>query len=157
MNMLIVEDDVVLGRAIARMLAGQGHRCRVASSITSAVRALATKRPDYLLADYELGGGCTGVDLAGWARGSYDVPIIIMTGYGAAAARAELDDAGMPDVPILPKPFSMDELAGRMIANDNGRWPARKLRTRSRGFSVVAAPRRSRGRRTSERQAPPLE
>jgi DNA-binding response OmpR family regulator len=156
MNMLIVEDDVVLGRAISRMLTGHGHRCRVASSITSAVRALATKRPDYLLADYELGVGCTGVDLAGWARGAYDLAVIVMTGYGAEAARAELDDAGMPDVPILPKPFSIDELAGRLIANDNGRWPARRRRTKSRGFSVVPEPRPSQGPYT-EAPSPPLD
>ena len=144
MKMLIVEDDVVLGRAIARMLMARGHRCRVASSVTSAVRALATRRPDFLLADYDLGAGCTGVDLAGWVRGSYDIPVIIMTGHEAGSARAQLDDAGMTDVRILAKPFSLDELAGKLIANDNGRRPpARRKRKSSRAIPAAGDPRLS--------------
>jgi DNA-binding response OmpR family regulator len=141
MKLLIVEDDVVLGRAIARMLMARGHRCRVASSVTSAVRSLATKRPDFLLTDYDLGAGCTGVDLAGWVRASFDIPVIVMTGHEAGAARAQLDDAGLADVRILPKPFSQDELAGKLIANDNGRRPpARRKRSGSRPIPGAGDP-----------------
>jgi DNA-binding response OmpR family regulator len=133
MKMLIVEDDVALGRAIARMLLARGHRCRVASSVTSAVRALATRRPDFLLADYDLGAGCTGVDLASWVRGSYDIPVILMTGHDGETARAHLAAVGLTDVRLLAKPFSSDELVGKLIANDNGRRPPiRRRRSKSR-------------------------
>jgi DNA-binding NtrC family response regulator len=130
MNILIVDDDAILGRAVARLLAHLGHAGRAVSSVEAALRALAEAPPDLLLTDFDLGSGCTGVDLVGWTRNGYQIPAVIMTGHDLADVRAALAAAGLTDVSLLPKPFSLDALSAALPANDNGC----RVRGTRRGF-----------------------
>ena len=65
MNILIVEDEVLLGLLLAEALADVGHRVLgVAGSRAEAVALMDGKNPDLALVDIELRGGDSGIDLA---------------------------------------------------------------------------------------------
>jgi len=111
MNVLIVDDDVLLARALARALGKVGHTCQIASSVDSAVALVATERPSLVLTDLDLGGAGDGVDLAAWLRhAGVRVPIVMMTGSDVELARIELARAGLDEVDVLAKPFPLRRL-----------------------------------------------
>jgi two-component system, response regulator PdtaR len=65
MDILIVEDEVLLGLLLAEALAEVGHRVLgVAASRAEAVALVAGKNPDLALVDIELRGGDSGIELA---------------------------------------------------------------------------------------------
>lgn len=106
MRVLIVDDDMVVSRALSRVLRSLGHETRCACSVDDALHAL-VERPDLLLVDYDLGDSCSGVDLATWAIAAYQVSVVLITGHAVDWVRAELIHAGLSDVEVLPKPFSI--------------------------------------------------
>jgi two-component system response regulator GlrR len=111
MNVMIVDDDVLLSRALSRALEASGHSCLTASSVEGALHVLATNRPALVLTDLDLGGAGDGVDLARWLRGSgVTVPIVMMTGSDVELARRELSRAGLDGIEVLPKPFALRRL-----------------------------------------------
>jgi two-component system response regulator GlrR len=124
MNVLIVDDDVLLARALARALNKMGHTCRTATSVDSAVTVIAAERPSLVLTDLDLGGAGDGVDLACWIRhAGLRVPIVIMTGSDVGLARVELARAGLDEIDVLAKPFPLR----RLIAVLAERRPAARL------------------------------
>jgi DNA-binding response OmpR family regulator len=125
MNILIVDDDRTLGRAIARLLGHLGHQCRSVTAVELALQELAREPPDVLLTDFDLGTGCDGIDLAGWTRNGYQIPTVIMTAHDQEEVLEQLAAAGLPDVPLLAKPFRLERLEAVLPANDNSRHGAR--------------------------------
>jgi two-component system response regulator GlrR len=111
MNVLIVDDDVLLARALARALSKLGHACRTATSVDSAVSLVALHRPGLVLTDLDLGGAGDGIDLACWLRhAEISVPIVIMTGSDVELTRVELARAGLDEIDVLAKPFPLRRL-----------------------------------------------
>ncbi len=105
-RVLIVEDEVLLRRIIARNLAGRGLDVREADSAEAAVNAIAEERPDLLLLDINL------PDRTGWnvprelnLRDS-GVPTIVMSAVRARPSR--LDE--FRPLAYLPKPFPLESL-----------------------------------------------
>jgi DNA-binding response OmpR family regulator len=123
MSILIVDDDVMMGRAVLRALECLGYVGRAVSTIDDALRSLAADRPGILLTDFQLGDGGDGVDLATWARNAYGVPAVLMTAHEPGPVRAELDAAGLADVEILAKPFSFDELSAKLLVHETDDHP----------------------------------
>jgi two-component system, OmpR family, response regulator QseB len=115
MTVLIVDDDEMMGRSLVRALRRLGHACRVARSVDAALRALAIERPDLLLTDFDLAECCTGADLACWSRNAFHVPVVLMTAHDPARVHDELVGVGMADIDVLSKPFSIDDLASRLL------------------------------------------
>ena len=118
MNVLIVDDDLSLGRSLARVLARLGHTVRTASSIEDALALLATRHAGVLLTDISLGEDWDGIDLACWAANAYGTPIVVMTGGDRELARARLVHAGLKGVSVLPKPISIEALVEELAWND---------------------------------------
>ena len=114
MNVLIVDDDIQLGRSLARVLTRLGHDVKTASSIEQALRLLATEHPGVLLTDISLGDDCDGVDLACWAAYAYGTPIVVMTGGDRGAALSRLQRAGLRGISVLPKPVSLETLVDEL-------------------------------------------
>ena len=104
---LVVEDDVLLARAIARELAPSSERMLVAHTLEKA-RALLDEAPDLITLDIELGDE-SGLELARLAAQRRPCPqIVAMTGKATPEDAFELASLGVRA--MLSKPFDLDSL-----------------------------------------------
>jgi two-component system response regulator QseB len=114
MRILIVEDDPLLGDALAAGLRQVGHVVDCFGDGARADAALAGAAYDALVLDLGLPGGDGMVWLGRWrARGS-TVPVLILTARDGVEQRVAGLDAGADD--YLVKPITIDELAARLRA-----------------------------------------
>ena len=105
MDILIVEDEVVIARAMASALESRGHAVRIAGS---AEQALAQPRPDVLIADMQL-GGLSGIDLLiEYRRQGISPRTVFVTGNPTLEACREAFRQGASE--FLSKPFRLEEL-----------------------------------------------
>jgi PAS domain S-box-containing protein len=81
-RILIVEDETIVAKDLAKTLEGLGHTV-VATAISGeeAVASAAQHRPELILMDIRLGGKVDGVDAAGRILQSLSVPIVYTTAY----------------------------------------------------------------------------
>ncbi|HEY3244801.1 MAG TPA: sigma-54 dependent transcriptional regulator [Phycisphaerae bacterium] len=81
---LIVEDDLAHGEAIAEALRSAGHIPRVVSSGNEAIESLQQRPPDVVITDYKLGGQLNGLDVLRAAKRLVpDCEVILITAYGS--------------------------------------------------------------------------
>ena len=108
---LVVEDDTLVRRHVTGLLAGLGYRVLQAAAATSAMELLAANPGVSLLfTDIVMPGGMNGVDLAKKARALRpDLKVLFTSGYTENAV--EKDGRLDPDVDLLSKPYSRDQLA----------------------------------------------
>jgi DNA-binding response OmpR family regulator len=107
-NILVVEDDILLGDLVEVALSRAGYQVSVARNGEQALKIAANHRPDLVLTDIVM-PGITGRDLIRTLREtSPEILAVYMTGYAddAALHRAELDD----NAQLIEKPFSTGEL-----------------------------------------------
>jgi CheY-like chemotaxis protein len=81
-RVLIVEDEIINGMALAETIPGWG--CPVVDLVTSgedAIRASEEHRPDVVLMDINIHGQIDGLTAAREIIGRLGIPVIIMTGY----------------------------------------------------------------------------
>jgi len=105
-SVLIVEDDVDLGQAVAEVIEDEGYECRHARDGIEALAALNLERPDLLLADLIM-PVMSGIDLFARLREhpSYrDIPVIAMTAANDRMLGVKLN------VPVLEKPIDLSAL-----------------------------------------------
>jgi len=109
-SILVVDDDPVVLKLVARVLRRAGAAVTAVSSGREAIRAIADgeARPSILLSDIDM-PGMNGIELAARIRSLRpDVVILLMTGNpdSAAAARAHPDQV----VGVLLKPITVEDL-----------------------------------------------
>jgi DNA-binding response OmpR family regulator len=114
MKVLIVDDDLPLTRVLARLLERCGHGCVTAPTAELALRTLIVARPSMAMVDLELGGGSQGIDLVTWIRSGLRLPVVAMTRGDVNRARLALTRAGLDEVDVLHKPFSLIGLLTKM-------------------------------------------
>ena len=108
---LVVEDDDEVAALVVDMLVQLGHRPTRVSTAAAALGALADGRAvDLLFTDVLMPGGMDGLALAREAaRRRPGVRVLLTTGYtGGGAAATPLG------VPVLRKPYRLDELSGAL-------------------------------------------
>jgi len=121
MRILLIEDDIMVGRALVTGLAQDGHAAdwvRTAGEAHSAWIAPAADLMPYeaVLVDLGLPDG-SGVDLIRQARARQSrCMILIITARGRISDRIAGLDAGADD--YMVKPIDLDELAARLRAVD---------------------------------------
>jgi len=109
-NILIVDDEESICWGLSRLLTGEGHEVRVASSAEDAFEAIPSNRPDLVVLDVRLPGmdGLSAMsrfrDLIG------PVPIVVITAFGTLNTAVAALSEGAFD--YLPKPFDLDQAAG---------------------------------------------
>lgn len=105
---LVVDDDSQVRATIRRALVELGYEVGEAADGESALAALrAAERPALVILDYVM-PGMDGAEVAREiAAIDPDLPVIFSTGHAALRA---LRAAAGEDVPILEKPFTLDEL-----------------------------------------------
>jgi two-component system response regulator HydG len=81
---LIVEDEVAHGEAIAEALKRSQFACRVAKTGKEAVESIRGRPPDVVVTDYQLGGNLTGLDILCEAKKSRaETEVILITAFGS--------------------------------------------------------------------------
>ena len=114
MRVLIVEDDVLLGRALAAGLRQLGHAIDWFGNGADADSALLAAPYDAMVLDLGLPGGDGLVWLRRWRDRGVKLPVLVLTARDGIDQRIAGLDSGADD--YLLKPITIDELAARLRA-----------------------------------------
>ncbi len=112
MNVLLVEDNVDIGDAIAAHVIADGHRVDWCMNLREAARKLMSKTYDLVLLDLRLPDGNGLTLLEDIRSGDGELPVIIMTAQDQQSDRLEGMVRGTND--FLVKPFDLAELSNRI-------------------------------------------
>jgi DNA-binding response OmpR family regulator len=143
MHILLIEDDLALGRALQSVLHNEGHRATWVRLGVDAARLLAESRFDAMLLDLSL-PDVDGIDLLRQLReGGCAVPALVITARDSLEERLRGFDGGADD--YLVKPFEIPELLARLravVRRSTGRaddplWALRDLTLDVRKMSVA--------------------
>jgi two-component system OmpR family response regulator len=114
MDVLIVEDDDVLGKSLTRGLEEAGHRCTWVKSGDKGFALGSAQKCDTIVLDLMLPDR-PGIDvLRGLRAQGVRTPVLILTALGSVEDRVDGLNAGADD--YLVKPFSFPELLARLAA-----------------------------------------
>jgi two-component system CheB/CheR fusion protein len=109
-HILVVEDDPDVRDLLCQLLQDEGHQVSLAPTGQEALDSVADGSfpPDLVVADYNLPGGVTGLQVAAKLRESLPaVPVIIMTGDISTETRQDVTRHGLV---LLTKPVKPSEL-----------------------------------------------
>jgi two-component system, OmpR family, response regulator len=114
MDVLVVEDDEVLGKALRRGLEDAGHRCHWAKNGEKGLSQAAAQKCDAIVLDLLLPDR-PGLEVLREVRSrGIQTPVLILTALGSVEERVAGLNAGADD--YLIKPFSFPELLARLSA-----------------------------------------
>lgn len=114
MRILLIEDDKVIGAAVAEQLESDGHSVDWAMRLDAAADAFASAPFDLLLLDLMLPDGRGISFLKTLRKAGSKVPVMILTALDQISDRIEGLNAGADD--YLVKPFDLAELSARIGA-----------------------------------------
>ncbi|HVV86029.1 MAG TPA: sigma-54 dependent transcriptional regulator [Kofleriaceae bacterium] len=107
-TVLVVDDHVEMARVVAEHLEAADWRCEVADGGAAAVAAMRASMPDLVITDLRM-TGVDGLDVVDAARAiDPEVPVIVMTAFGAIDSAIEAMRRGAWH--YLTKPLRLDEL-----------------------------------------------
>ncbi len=114
-DVLLIEDDHVLGGALAQRLQLEGVAVRWARTCQAAMAELRRSRPSFVVADIRLPDG-SGEDLYRQALPYLGrTPIVFATAFAEVDQAVRLVRAGADD--YLTKPYDVDALVARILAS----------------------------------------
>lgn len=114
MRLLLVEDDILLGKGLKSGLTQAGYQVEWLQDGSHATQALSNEKFDLIVLDLMLPGE-SGMSVLTKARKSgNDTPILLLTARDNVSDRVEGLDKGADD--YLTKPFDLDELCARLRA-----------------------------------------
>jgi two-component system OmpR family response regulator len=140
-RVLVVEDDLVLGRTLVRGLRQAGFEVEIAPSGEAGLQALAERPADVVVLDVVLPGidgfqACRRLRLV-----DSRTPVIMLSARGGVADRVAGLESGADD--YLAKPFSFLELVARVRAQVRRHERRRRETIRVGPLSVDPAARRA--------------
>jgi CheY-like chemotaxis protein len=101
-NVLIVDDDPLLRKALIRIVASRGHSVVEAGNALEAVEILDTQSIHVALIDYELKTSMTGIDVGKHAIRRGATPVIV-SGYPIEVMRPVIEDPLRGFAAVIPK------------------------------------------------------
>jgi two-component system KDP operon response regulator KdpE len=113
-NILVVDDEPEILRAVRGGLAAQGYNVATAVNGEEALLKASTAAPDLVILDVMLPGGMDGLEVCRRLREWTQVPIIMLSARNQERQKVAALDIGADD--YLTKPFGMDELTARVRA-----------------------------------------
>ena len=129
---IVIDDDLVICKAMSNLLAGWGHDVITAISGEQAMQCLATcpVRPDLIICDYRLQDGENGIALIEQVRSEYNetIPAMLITGDTGPDRLAEAQASGLL---LLHKPVSNSKLRaaiGNLIATAEAKTGSSSVR-----------------------------
>jgi two-component system response regulator HydG len=114
---LIVEDEVAHGEAIAEALQNSNYACNVVESAEDALASMKRRAPDVVITDYKLRGARDGMDVLRDAkRISPDAEVLLITAYGSEelAREALSQDSEIRAYDYLIKPIDIGVLRDKV-------------------------------------------
>ncbi|MBW7982789.1 two-component system response regulator PmrA [Enterobacillus tribolii] len=114
MKLLIVEDDELIQRGLAKAMENEGYACDCAASAAAANAFMQAGRYSMVILDLGLPDQDGASLLRQWRRAGTDLPVLILTARDAVEDRVDGLDAGADD--YLIKPFALVELQARVRA-----------------------------------------
>ena len=120
-TIIVVEDDLDIGRSTTRFLAGSGYRALHAVDGKGLDRLMRDTRPDLIVLDVMLPGE-DGLAICRRLRVTSRVPIVMLTALGEEMDRVVGLELGADD--YVSKPFSPRELLARVraVLRRQGDW-----------------------------------
>jgi two-component system, OmpR family, KDP operon response regulator KdpE len=112
-NVLVVDDEVGLARALAINLRARGYVVTTAHDGATALAAASAHPPHLVILDLGL-PDLDGVDVVRGLRGWLTAPILVLSARHTQQQKVAALDAGADD--YVTKPFGMDELLARVRA-----------------------------------------
>jgi two-component system, OmpR family, response regulator len=114
MDLLLIEDDAVLGRAILQGLTEAGHQCTWVRDGQKGCHEAVSPRFDAVILDLML-PTVSGMEILGRMRSEgVHTPVLMLTALGSVEDRVDGLSAGADD--YLVKPFAFPELLARLQA-----------------------------------------
>ena len=114
MDLLVIEDDPVIGKSLRKGLLESGHGCVWAKEGERGLELAAGQQFDAIILDMML-PGLSGISLLQQLRGGGNrTPVIVLTALGSVEERVEGLNAGADD--YMVKPFALVELMARVEA-----------------------------------------
>ena len=110
-TLLYVDDEALIGKAVARWFARRGHIVHLAHTIDTAKQLIVEHRPDTLFIDVWLGSE-SGFELMSWIEDAHPTlaeRVTFVTGELADATRGDRVWRTLGR-PVLQKPFDFAEL-----------------------------------------------
>jgi len=106
---LIIEDEAILAKTMAKYLGSRGYDVRTVSSGPDGLQSLAAFLPDAVVLDFNLPGGLDGLEMLKRIQ-SFDpgIKVIMVTGQGNVRLAVDAMKAGAYD--YLGKPLVLSEL-----------------------------------------------
>jgi len=114
MHLLLIEDDLDLGRALSQALKAEGFSIEWLRRIADAPRSFDGDACGCVLLDVSLPDGSGLQLLSRWRRSGLTVPIVVITARSALEDRLAGLDGGADDYVV--KPFATPELVARIHA-----------------------------------------
>lgn len=112
-QILLVDDEVSIQRAMAPLLRSRGYSVTVADNGRAALEAFERERPDLVILDLGL-PDMDGAEVCRQVRERADTPILILSARGAEKDKVAALDQGADD--YVTKPFGSEELMARVRA-----------------------------------------
>ena len=107
-SILIVEDEAVFGKSLARFLSGAGYDCILKSRAEEGLRIMKEASPQAVFLDVRLPGMGGLQALRAFQQQDGDLPVIMITAYGTIETAVEAMRAGAAD--YLCKPLDLEEV-----------------------------------------------
>jgi two-component system OmpR family response regulator len=122
MKVLLLEDDIDLGQAVADHLEAAGHAVHWCKLIAQARKV---EDPEIALLDLNLPDGDALTLLRDWRAEGQTLPVLVLTARDQVSDRIRGLQAGADDYVV--KPFDLNELLARMVAVCRRGAPAARL------------------------------
>lgn len=113
-NILVVDDELPIRRALAISLKAHGFVVEQAATGEEAIRMTADRKPELVVLDLGL-PGMDGVEVIEGIRGWSNVPIVVLSARDQEADKIRALNVGADD--YVTKPFGMGELVARIRAS----------------------------------------
>ncbi len=114
MDILIIEDDPVIGKAVQRGLRETGHDCMWLKDGIEGLDAARTQKHDVIILDLLIPGESGLMLLEKLRKDGIKTPVLVLTALGSVDDRVTGLNKGADD--YLVKPFAMPELFARVEA-----------------------------------------
>jgi DNA-binding NtrC family response regulator len=139
-RLLVIEDELVLAKNIARYFERSGHEVRLAHDGRSGIDMAAEQPPDVVIVDFQL-PRADGLEVIRELRKvDEEVRIVMITGHGSINLAVEAMKAGSMD--LLTKPLSLaslDEVVQRALKERAGKAALRYYRERDKRHASLDA------------------
>lgn len=104
---VIIEDEALIASDIAQIIESIGVAVMgVAHNAKAGAALIESKRPDIIIADFNLEDEKTGADVVNDSRAYHDCPVIFVTGFPELALQGSESE---PDV-VISKPYTVESI-----------------------------------------------